>query len=182
MEEPNIEIAVKKLTAAIKEYPNYPIEGVVFKDMMPALAQPETCNSIIDALFEQWKNESIQVVCGIESRGFFFGLPLALKLGVPFVPIRKMGKLPGKTIEISYDLEYGSACIEVQAQSLPPNANVLIHDDLLATGGTALAAAHLVQIAGAKVAGFSFLLNLEALQGKNRLDAIAQNTKYLIDC
>jgi adenine phosphoribosyltransferase len=177
-----IDYAAAQLQSVVRTYANYPIQGVDFKDMMPVFTQPAICQNIIDALCHQWQEQGIQAVCGIESRGFFFGLPLAMRLGVPFVAIRKMGKLPGKTINITYNLEYGSASIELQADALPAHAHVLLHDDLLATGGTALAAAHLVQLAGAHVAGFSFLINLPALQGLEKLKNITDNTKYLINC
>ncbi|MCY1543922.1 Adenine phosphoribosyltransferase [compost metagenome] len=127
-------------------------------------------------MVSQVKDLKIDVVAGIESRGFLFGLALAQALDVPFVPIRKAGKLPYKTVQQSYDLEYGSATLEVHEDAFTAGHRVLIHDDLLATGGTVVAASQLVQQLNAEVAGYSFLISLDFLNGKSRLDAFSVHT------
>ena len=118
---------------------------------------------MINALAEEWKGKGINAVVGVESRGFLLGPGLAVKLGVPFIPVRKKGKLPAETIEYSYDLEYGSATIEMHKDAVSAGQNVLIHDDLLATGGTANAAARLIELIVANASGFSFIVELKDL-------------------
>ena len=139
------------------------------------LKDHQLCKEITEALVAQLKEIKIDVVTGIESRGFLFGLALAQALNVPFVPIRKVGKLPYKTIQQSYDLEYGSATLEVHEDAFTPGQNVLIHDDLLATGGSAGAAAELIQKCGGQVAGFSFLVGLNFLDGEDKLKNYSGN-------
>ncbi len=158
-----------RIKRAVRDIENFPKEGIVFKDITPILMDPELCSDITDAFVDSMKGQEVDVVCGIESRGFFFGLLLANRLGVPFVPIRKQGKLPGNTISYSYDLEYGSATIEIHDGVLKPGNKVLIHDDLLATAGTALAATELVKAQGAEVAAFSFIVSLGFLDGVDKL-------------
>lgn len=153
----------------IRDVPDFPKPGIIFKDITPILKDAVLCKEITAALAEQLKDVKIDVVAGIESRGFLFGLALAQQLNVPFVPIRKAGKLPYKTIQQSYDLEYGSATLEVHEDAFEAGQQVLIHDDLLATGGTVVAASNLVQKLGAAVAAYSFLINLDFLNGKDRL-------------
>lgn len=170
-----------KIKQIIRDVPDFPKPGIIFKDITPILKNPDLCNEIADALAEQLQGLQIDVVAGIESRGFLFGLALAQKLNVPFVPIRKAGKLPYKTVQQSYDLEYGSATLEVHEDAFEAEQNVLIHDDLLATGGTVVAASQLVQKLGAKVAGYSFLINLAFLNGKDRLTTYSENVLSLAD-
>ena len=143
-----------KLKAAIRDVPNFPKEGILFKDITPVLAKPLLCTGVVDTLLIEIMRSGKQVdaIAGIESRGFFFGFLLANKLGVPFIPIRKAGKLPFTTVSIEYALEYGSAKIEMNSDAITPGMSVLVHDDLLATGGTAAAAAELSEAEAAVLA------------------------------
>ena len=130
-----------RLDKVIREVPNFPNDGINFKDITPLLLDVDLSLAIINAFIERLEKLQIDVIVGIESRGFLFGFLLANKMGIPFVPIRKAGKVPAKTLKHKYDLEYGSAEIEVHKTDIKKGSNVLIHDDLLATGGTACAAA-----------------------------------------
>ena len=170
-----------KIKQIIRDVPDFPKPGIIFKDITPILKSPELCNEIAAALAAQLKDIKVDVVAGIESRGFLFGLALAQQLNVPFVPIRKAGKLPYKTVQQSYDLEYGSATLEVHEDAFDAGQKVLIHDDLLATGGTVVAASALVQKLGASVAGYSFLINLDFLNGKDRLKTYSEHIFSLAD-
>ena len=170
-----------KVKQIIRDVPDFPKPGIVFKDITPLLKNPALCNEIVVALAKQLRGLKIDVVAGIESRGFLFGLALAQKLNVPFVPIRKAGKLPYKTVQQSYNLEYGSAILEVHEDAFEAGQQVLIHDDLLATGGTVVAASALVQKLGAEVAGYSFLINLDFLNGKERLKTYSRQLFSLAD-
>lgn len=158
-----------KIKQTLRDVPDFPKPGIIFKDITPVLKDSALCKEITEALALQLKDLKVDVVAGIESRGFLFGLALAQALNVPFVPIRKAGKLPYKTIKQSYDLEYGSATLEVHEDAFIAGQQVLIHDDLLATGGTVVAASKLVEQLDAKVAGYSFLISLDFLNGKERL-------------
>lgn len=158
-----------KIKQTLRDVVDFPKPGIVFKDITPLLKDPELCKEITAALKDQLATVKIDVVAGIESRGFLFGLALAQALNVPFVPIRKAGKLPYKTIQQTYDLEYGSATLEVHEDAFTAGQNVLIHDDLLATGGTVVAASMLVQQLQANVAAYSFLISLDFLNGRDRL-------------
>ncbi len=161
-----LEQEIKKV---IRDVPDFPKPGIVFKDITPILQNSDMCWKITEQLANMARTHQINAVLGIESRGFLFGFLLAHFMQVPFIPIRKAGKLPYKTIRESYDLEYGSAAIEMHSDALFKGAKVMIHDDLLATGGTAAAAANLVKKAGAEVACFSFLVALHFLNGKEKL-------------
>lgn len=165
-----------KIKQTLRDVPDFPKPGIIFKDITPVLKNAELCTEITAALALQLKDVKIDVVAGIESRGFLFGLALAQALNVPFVPVRKAGKLPYKTIKESYDLEYGSATLEVHEDAFTVGQRVLIHDDLLATGGTVVAASKLVEQLGAKVAGYSFLISLDFLNGKVRLNSFSKHT------
>ncbi|TKC07073.1 adenine phosphoribosyltransferase [Pedobacter frigoris] len=158
-----------KIKAAVRDVHDFPKQGIIFKDITPILKDPGLCKEITTALAEQLRGLEIDVVAGIESRGFLFGPSLAQLLGIPFVPIRKAGKLPYKTISQSYDLEYGSATIECHEDALLAGQKVLIHDDLLATGGTVVAASKLIMQLGASVAAYSFIISLDFLNGRQRL-------------
>jgi adenine phosphoribosyltransferase len=158
-----------KIKSTVRDVNDFPKAGIVFKDITPILKDPHLCMEITKALAEQLKDVGIDVVAGIESRGFLFGPTLAQLLNVPFVPIRKAGKLPYKTVKQSYDLEYGTATIELHEDALIAGQKVLIHDDLLATGGTVVAASKLVMQLGAEVAGYSFIIALDFLNGRVRL-------------
>lgn len=164
-----------KLKAAIRDVPNFPKEGIIFKDITPIMQDPKLSNEVLDEMVNQYKDQQIDAVAGIESRGFLLGYPLAMRLGVPFVLIRKKGKLPYEKISFDYDLEYGSATIEMHTDAVSKGDRVLIHDDLLATGGSAGAAAQLIKNAGAEVAGFHFLVELEFLKGQEKLKEFSDN-------
>lgn len=155
-----------EVRAAIRDFPDFPRPGILFRDIAPVLSQPKLLAQVVGALSEEADRHGAQVIAGIESRGFIFGTPVALELGVPFVLIRKQGKLPGETVSASYDLEYGSAHLELQLDKISPGQRVVLVDDLLATGGTALAAAGLVERLGGVVAGICFLIELGALNGR----------------
>ena len=159
----------QEIKNVIRDVPNFPKEGIIFKDITPILQQPSLCQKITEAIAANALAHQVDAVLGIESRGFLFGMLVAHKLNVPFIPIRKAGKLPYTTIREEYDLEYGSAVIEMHNDALPQGARVMIHDDLLATGGTAVAACKLVEKAGGSVACFSFLVSLDFLEGKEKL-------------
>jgi len=165
----------QQLKAVIRDVPNFPKEGIVFKDITPIMMDPTLSNEVLDHLVELYKDKGLTKIAGIESRGFLFGYPLAMRLGLPFVLIRKQGKLPYNKISYSYDLEYGSATIEVHTDAITTDDNVLIHDDLLATGGSASAAAELVLQCGGNVAGFNFLVALAFLNGNEKLEKYTNN-------
>lgn len=158
-----------KIKAAIRDVPNFPKEGIVFKDITPIMLDAQLSVEILDHLAAMYRDKKIDKIAGIESRGFLFGYPLAMKLGIPFVMIRKAGKLPYHKISHAYDLEYGSAIIEMHQDAVSEGDNVLIHDDLLATGGSASAAAELILKCGGTVAGFNFLVVLNFLEGDQKL-------------
>ena len=159
-----------KLDKAIREVPNFPKQGINFKDITTLLLNPELSTEIVDAFIERLKRKKIDAIVGVESRGFLFGFLLANKMKIPFVPIRKVGKLPGETLKFKYDLEYGSAEMEVHKSDIKEGWNVVVHDDLLATGGTACAASELIQQLGAKVAAFAFVISLDYLKGNEKLE------------
>jgi adenine phosphoribosyltransferase len=169
-----------RLKSAIRDVPNFPKPGILFKDISTILLDPVLSNDLLDTLVTQYAGIELDAIAGIESRGFLFGQALALRLGKPFVLIRKAGKLPAATHRLKYALEYGEAEIEMHADAISPDARVLIHDDLLATGGSAEAAAQLVQNAGGTVAGFSFLVELGFLQGGRRLQSLSAEIKSLV--
>ena len=165
----------EKLKAVIRDVPDFPKPGILFKDISPIMLNPSISNEILDHLEELYKNQQIDGVAGIESRGFLFGYPLAMRLGVPFILIRKEGKLPYKKVSFSYELEYGFSAIELHEDAIEPGQRILIHDDLLATGGSAEAAANLVTKCGGQIAGFNFLVNLSFLNGEEKLSKFSSN-------
>lgn len=150
----------ERIDQTIRNVPDFPKPGIQFKDISPILENPKLSEEIVEEFANYWKGK-IDAIAGVESRGFLFGFPLAMKLGIPFILIRKKGKLPYKTISHKYDLEYGSAEIEMHIDSVKPGMRVLVHDDLLATGGTAGAAAELIRMENGEISGFSFLVELE---------------------
>ena len=158
----------------LKDYvatiPNYPIEGVLFRDVTPILQHGEAFREAIDQLAAIGRELKADLICGPESRGFIFGAPVALELGIGFVPVRKPGKLPRATISCKYDLEYGSNELFMHKDSVLPGQRVLIVDDLLATGGTAKAAANMIEELGGTVAGYAFVIELEGLPGRKMLE------------
>jgi adenine phosphoribosyltransferase len=159
------------ITTLVRDIPDYPQRGVVFKDITPLLADGPAFSAVIDALAAVYG--PVDKVAGIEARGFILAAPVACRLGAGFVPIRKKGKLPGTTFAQDYDLEYGTATIEVLTDAFKPTDRVLVIDDVLATGGTARASADLVQRTGAQVAGFAVLLELSFLNGRAKLPDLA---------
>lgn len=159
----------ERIINTIRDVPDFPKPGIVFKDITPLLKDVQLSADITDAFADYWRGHEMDVIVGIESRGFIWGNALAQKLNIPFVPVRKKGKLPAETHSFAYDLEYGSAEVEIHKDGILNDHKVLIHDDLLATGGTAIAAAELVKMAGGEVSGFSFLVELGFLNGRNTL-------------
>lgn len=159
----------ERVSQTIRDIPDFPKPGILFKDITPVLENPLLSKDIVQFFCEQLKPLKLDAIVGVESRGFLYGMPIAIALEVPFITVRKKGKLPYKTISYSYDLEYGSAEIEMHVDAIKPNWNVLVHDDLLATGGTATAAAELIKMQKANVAGFGFLVELSFLNGKEKL-------------
>ena len=170
-----------KIKAAIRDIPDFPKPGIIFKDITPILKDPALCQAIVDTFAEKLAGTKIDVVAGVESRGFLFGLMLAIKLGVPFVPVRKAGKLPHTVKQKIYELEYGTANIEMHVDAIEPGAHVLIHDDLLATGGTVTAASELIQELGGIVSGFSFVVGLGFLGGKEKIAPLNDNIVVLAE-
>lgn len=170
----------QKLTSVIRDVVDFPKPGIVFKDITPILTDNSLCDEIVEETIKRLAGVKIDAVAGIESRGFLFGFMLAQKLRVPFIPVRKAGKLPYQTVSYSYDLEYGSATIEVHTDALQPGDNVLIHDDLLATGGTAIAAAELVKKLGGNIAAYSFVVELDFLGGSRALKSYTNNIISLV--
>ncbi|WP_448321481.1 adenine phosphoribosyltransferase [Streptomyces sp. CO7] len=158
------------LLSRIREVEDYPEPGVRFKDITPLLADPEAFGALTDALAEIAARTGATKIVGLEARGFILGAPAAVRAGIGFIPVRKAGKLPGATLSQAYDLEYGSAEIEVHAEDLAPEDRVLVVDDVLATGGTAEASLQLVRRAGAEVAGLAVLMELAFLHGRARLE------------
>ncbi len=158
-----------RLEAAIRAVPDFPKPGILFRDITPVLEDPILCRAITEGFRERLQDVPVDAIAGIESRGFLFGMPLALAMGVPFLTVRKKGKLPWRTVSYKYDLEYGSAEVEMHVDSVKPGMRVMVHDDLLATGGTAAAAAELVRMQGGTVSAFSFLIELSFLHGVDKL-------------
>ena len=165
----------QRLDKAIRNAPDFPIKGINFKDITTLLLDPKLSSDIIDSFIHNLKGLEIDAIVGVESRGFLFGFLLANKMGIPFIPIRKAGKLPGETLKYKYDLEYGAAEVEIHKSDIKKGWNVLIHDDLLATGGTACAAAELINQLNANVAGFAFVVSLDFLNGKELLTKYSNN-------
>lgn len=157
--------------ARIRDVPDFPKKGIVFKDITPVLADRKLFREVIDALVARWKDERIDKVVGIESRGFIFAAPLAYALGAGFTMVRKPGKLPWNVIREAYALEYGEATLELHVDAVGPGERVLVVDDVLATGGTADAVGRLVARQGAQLVAYSFLVELSFLHGARKLGA-----------
>ena len=170
-----------EIDSLIREVIDFPKKGISFKDITPLLMDKDISDKIILEFESRVMDFDLDAIVGIESRGFLYGFLLANKLGIPFIPIRKSGKLPCKTIKYKYDLEYGSSEIEIHKDDLKKDWNVLIHDDLLATGGTACAAAELISLSGAKVAGFTFVVSLDFLNPNEKLSKYSSNIINLVE-
>jgi adenine phosphoribosyltransferase len=162
-------VTVARIRAALRDVPDFPRQGILFKDITPILADPELFRASVDLFAERHRGRSIAKIACVESRGFLFGGAVADRLGAGLIPVRKKGKLPWRTIEESYELEYGSATLEVHDDALAPGERVLILDDVLATGGTAHACARLVERLGGTVFEIDFLVELSFLKGRERL-------------
>lgn len=163
-----MEEKIKKIKSLIRDVPDFPKKGILFRDITTLIKNPEGLKLSIDALYDIYKDEKIDYIAGIESRGFIFGMPLAYKLNCGFIPVRKPNKLPCEVISEEYALEYGTDKIEIHKDALKKGDRVLIVDDLLATGGTAQAAVKLVSSI-ADVAGVAFIIELEDLKGRDKL-------------
>ena len=170
---------IDDVKSKIRDIKDFPKEGIIFRDITTALKDAETLRVIVDYLCEQFKDEKIDYIAGIESRGFILGMPMAYKMGIGFVPVRKPNKLPAATYSQEYSLEYGTDKIEIHQDAFPQGANVLVVDDLLATGGTAEAACKLVKKAGANLVGTAFLIELTALKGREKLVDSPKNVSML---
>ncbi len=157
------------LAAKVRAIPDFPKEGILFRDIMPLLQDPTTLREAVDRIVEYGTGKHVDIVLGAEARGFILGAAVAYGLGAGFVCARKPGKLPFDTVSAEYDLEYGTDKLEVHADAVTPGQNVLIHDDLLATGGTARAKIDLVEKLGGKVVGMAFLIELAGLKGREKL-------------
>ena len=158
----------ERVTSRLRDVQDFPSPGILFKDVTPVLADPEVFGAVIRDMADR-RRGTIDLVVGIEARGFIFGAALAHELGVGFVPVRKAGKLPGDTVGLTYDLEYGTATIEIHSDAFVSGERVLLVDDVLATGGTAEAACRLLEQAGATVVAFETLVELAFLPGRERL-------------
>ena len=165
-----VDVSTDTINKLIRDVPDFPEPGIVFKDIMPLLADPAGLEAVVESLAAPWRGRDVQMVAGIEARGFILAPPVALALGAGFMPVRKAGKLPGEIISDTYDLEYGSDTIEIQHDALVPGTRLLVIDDVLTTGGTAAATARLIKSTGAEIVGFGFLLELAFLGGRVHLD------------
>jgi len=161
---------IQEVAATIRDIPDFPKPGILFKDITPVLADAQLFPRVLDWFVDQYKGQAIDRIVGIESRGFILGAALVEDLNAGFVPARKAGKLPFETVSVSYDLEYGSATLQMHVDAIQPGQKVLIVDDLLATGGTALATIELVRKLGGEVIGATFMVELGFLDGRKRLD------------
>ena len=157
----------------IRDIPDFPKSGILFRDITPLLANAEAFGAVLDSFEADARRHGAGAIVGIESRGFLFGAPLALRLGLPFVPVRKPGKLPAARMSVEYSLEYGESQLDIHQDAIAPGTAAYIVDDLLATGGTALAAAKLVEMIGGVVAGMGFAVELAVLDGRGRLASYA---------
>ena len=153
----------------IREVPDFPSPGILFRDITPLLADPQALNEVVELLVERYRNAGIQKIVGIESRGFIFGAPLACRLGAGFVPARKLGKLPHQVIQESYDLEYGVSTLTMHVDAIKPGEKVLVIDDLIATGGTIAATCKLVERLGGEIVEVASIIELAFLNGREKL-------------
>lgn len=172
---------MKEVVDLIRDVPDFPIPGIVFKDITPVLNDPEAFDMIIEELYKRNKDKNIQGIVGIESRGFIIGAPLALRMDIPFILIRKEGKLPYDKVKESYSLEYGEATIEMHSDAIEKGQRVVIIDDLLATGGTAAASIGLIEKLGGEVVNCSFVIELGFLKGREKLPGVKTDSLIVYD-
>ena len=172
---------IERLNDELIEVKDFPSPGILFKDISPVFLKPQLVQDLAEDVALHFRGK-VDAVCGLESRGFLLGMPIAIALEVPFVMIRKAGKLPRDVHRVSYDLEYGNATIEMHKEVLHQGSRVLIHDDVLATGGTAEAAAKLVMMSGAVVAGYHFIVEINVLKGRERLKGLTDCMYSFVHC
>jgi adenine phosphoribosyltransferase len=165
-----MEQTIEALKAKIRSIPDFPKPGILFRDITPLLADPRSFEGVIEALAKRYAGRKIDRVAAVESRGFLFGAPLALRLEAGFVPVRKPGKLPYRTERVTYELEYGTDAVEMHVDAIEPGQRVLVVDDLLATGGTAAAVADLATRRGGEIVELAFVIELDFLKGRERLE------------
>ena len=168
------------LREIIANYPDFPKQGILFRDINPVFKRNDALNYITDEFYRIYSKTKVEMVAGIESRGFIIATALALRFGKGIVMVRKAGKLPGRTLKKSYDIEYGAAIMELQQDAIDKGNSILIADDLIATGGTAVAAAQMVKELGGKVAGFAFIIELSDLKGADMLRKMGYNVESLV--
>ena len=161
--------SAEALASRIRAIPDFPIPGILFRDITTLLQDAAAFRQAVDAMIEPFRGDQIDLVLGVESRGFIFATPVAYALEAGFAPVRKLGRLPADAIRIEYELEYGTNTLELHRDAIQPGQRILVVDDLLATGGTAAAAVDLVKRLGAEIVGMSFLIELEELKGRARL-------------
>ena len=164
----------------IANYPDFPKQGILFRDINPVFKRNDALNYIADEFYRIYSKSKVDMVAGIESRGFIIATALALRFGSGILMIRKAGKLPGRTLKKSYDIEYGTAIMEIQQNAIDKGNNILIADDLIATGGTAEAAAQLIKELGGNVVGFAFIIELSDLKGADKLRRMGYNVESLV--
>jgi adenine phosphoribosyltransferase len=164
----------------IANYPDFPKQGILFRDVNPVFKRNDALNYIADEFYRIYSKAKVDMVAGIESRGFIIATALALRFSKGIVMVRKEGKLPGRTVKKSYDIEYGNAVMELQQDAIDKGNSILIADDLIATGGTAVAAAQMIKDLGGKVAGFAFIIELSDLKGADRLRKMGYNVESLV--
>jgi len=169
------------IKAVVREVPDFPKPGILFYDITTVLKDPDAFAKVIDEMAARFGDRGVECVVGMESRGFIFGCPLALRLGVPFVPVRKIGKLPAETVQASYSLEYGEATIEIHRDAIGEGQRVLVVDDLLATGGTAEATVGLIRRLGGEVVACSFVIELSFLDGRAKLPGVEVDSLLIYD-
>ena len=170
----------QKLQSVIRDVPDFPKPGILFKDITPLLEDPVLSKEILEEMKIRMAPLKPDAIIGVESRGFLYGMALAIDMGIPFITVRKKGKLPYKTVSYKYELEYGFAEVEMHVDSIKKGQRIVIHDDLLATGGTACAAAELAKMQGAEIAGFCFIIELSFLNGIEKLKPYSENIINLV--
>ena len=170
-----------KIKNAIRTIPDFPVKGIMFRDVTTLYSNPEVMKEVIDSTCNYWKNKGLTCIAGIEARGFITGSIIANELSLPFIPIRKKGKLPYDTLSQEYDLEYGTATIEIHTDAVNKYDNVLIVDDLIATGGTAIASIELIHKLNAKVIGCTFIIDLPELGGRKKIEEKGVEVQSLCD-